>query len=471
MKHVLANLGFLMQMAGIFVILPIISSFIFNEMNATIALFIAATVFLSIGFLLNAFCERKDLSYKQSCSLIVIAFVFLSVVGAIPYIYLNISEGGAYENLTDSIFESTSGFTTTGFSVINNVSTIPQSIIFYRALTQFIGGIGIVLILLAFFYPEVKLHEFARSLGFLGNHKIKKTFLKILLFYVAYCVIMICLGVLFGYHNILYLVSFIFSALSTGGFSPINNIASAVTKTSLFWILIFGMLLGAANFLVVADLLKKRTKAFLKSEVTFFLIFTVCSIALTLVFFNLSFVDATFHIISAMTTTGFSYISMATLSDSFKLWLILLMFIGGTSLSTAGGIKIFRVILLFKIMYKTISESITKQDKTVVAFGKEYSNKELFQPLVIILLMIITIFCSAGIICGYGFQPVDAIFEATSAVATTGLSTGIVGPSLATELKWLFIFLMILGRVEIFTFLIMLSRKKEKNIVVPAQKI
>ena len=117
-------------------------------------------------------------------------------------------------NITDSLFESTSGFTTTGLSVISNLSTIPRSIIFYRALTQFIGGIGIVLVLLAFFYPEAKLIEFFRSMGFSQKQKIKRTFLLILLIYVIYTFVMIFIGLLFGYRDIITLVSFIFSALS-----------------------------------------------------------------------------------------------------------------------------------------------------------------------------------------------------------------------------------------------------------------
>ena len=86
-------MGFLLQMSGIFIILPIILSFIDNDMVATVALFAAAIIFLALGFLLNALCERKELTYKQSCSLIVLIFVLLSVIGAIPYIYINFSQG------------------------------------------------------------------------------------------------------------------------------------------------------------------------------------------------------------------------------------------------------------------------------------------------------------------------------------------------------------------------------------------
>lgn len=454
-------MGFVLQMSGIFIILPIIVSFIDNDMVATVALFAAAIIFLALGFLLNALCERKELTYKQSSALIVLVFVLLSIIGAIPYIYINISQGDIVNNIIDSLFESASGFTTTGFSVIPNLSDIPRSIIFYRALTQFIGGIGIVLVLLAFFYPETKLTDFFRSMGFSQKQKIKRTFLLILLIYVSYTFIMIFIGLLFGYHDIINLVSFIFSALSTGGFAPINDISTSVTQFPINFILILGMILGACNFLVLAGLFKGKVKEFFKSEISVFIILLICSVLFVTVIFKLPLFDSAFNVISAMSTTGFSYLSIANFSDGLKLFLVFLMFVGGASFSTAGGIKIYRFLLLFKATHKVIRESITEKYTPIKLFGKEYTNLEVIRSLVFVILMVGFMLGGAFVISMYGFQPMDALFEATSALTCTGLSAGIVGPSLALELKCLIIFLMILGRVEILSLFIMLSPTKE----------
>lgn len=465
LKALLANMGFVLQIAGIFIILPIVLSFIFNEMSATIALFLAATGFFALGFLLNALCERKELTYKQSCTLIVLVFILLSIIGAIPYIYINITHGDALQNLTDSIFESASGFTTTGFSFISNLSTIPKSIVFYRALTQFIGGIGIVLVLLAFFYPEAKLTEFSRSMGFSTNQKIKRTFLFILLIYFVYTIVMFILGIVAGYHDLVTLVSFIFSALSTGGFSPINDISTVASQFPLNFILIFGMILGAANFFVLAGLFRGRIKEFFKSEISVFLGLSVISIIVVIFAFKLSISDAIFHVFSAMSTTGFSYLSVPNFSDGLKLFLVFLMFVGGASFSTAGGIKIYRFLLIFKTIRKAISDDITKQDSQVKLFGKIYTNTEIIEAMAIVLLMIMFMFIGTLIVSLYGFHPIDSLFETTSALATTGLSAGVIGPSLALELKWLFVFLMLAGRVEILAFFIIFSRKKEQETI------
>jgi trk system potassium uptake protein TrkH len=464
MRALLANMGFVLQISGIFIVLPIILSFINDEIVATVGLFITAIIFLILGFMFNAFCERRELSYKSSCWLIVLVFILLSLIGSIPYMYINFSNGDITQNISDSIFESASGFTTTGFSVIPNLSKLPESIIFYRALTQFIGGIGIVLVLLAFFYPEAKLQDFAKGMGFSKDQKIKKTFLLIIITYCVYTAIMVLLSILLGYPHIVKSLSFVFSALSTGGFAPIGDITSIATTFPMGAILVISMILGATNFFVIAGLFKRRIKDFFTSETSVFLVMAIIAISITVIFFRLSIGDAVFHIISAMTTTGFSYLSIAQFTNGFKLVLVFLMLVGGASFSTAGGLKIYRFVLMIKAVRKAVYESITDREYPIKLFGREYTNTAINQAAVVVLLMIAVVFFSAFIVSSYGFPSVDALFETTSAVATTGLSTGIVTPSLQLELKWLFVVLMILGRVEIFQLLIIFSRTKEPKI-------
>ncbi len=182
---------------------------------------------------------------------------------------------------------------------------------------------------------------------------------------------------------------------------------------------------------------------------------------MSLLYLSLPLFDSIFNVVSAMSTTGFGYLSIANFSDGLKLFLVFLMFVGGASFSTAGGIKIYRFLLLFKATNKAITESITGKYTPITLFGKEYSNLEVIHSMVIVISMVGLIFGSTFVISLYGFEPVDAVFDATSALATTGLSAGVVGPSLALELKWLFVFLMIVGRVEILAFFIMFSRTKE----------
>ncbi|KYK24355.1 hypothetical protein AYK25_00540 [Thermoplasmatales archaeon SM1-50] len=464
MRALLANLGFVLQISGIFIVIPIILSFINNELVATVAFFITATIFLVIGFAFNVFCERRELSYKSSCALFVLVFVFLSLIGSIPYMYVNFSNGDIIQNISDSIFEAASGFTTTGFSVIPNISALPESIIFYRAMTQFIGGIGIVLVLLAFFYPEAKLKDFAKSLGVSTDQKIKKTFFLILLVYCFYTSIFVIMSITLGYRDIVKAISFVFSAISTGGFTPINDITSVATTFPMNIVLVISMVLGASNFFIIAGLFKRRFKQFFISEFSVFFIMAIIAISVTSIFFGLSAQESIFHIVSGMTNSGFSYVSVAEFTDGLKFFLVFLMLVGGASFSTAGGFKIFRFVLMLKSVRKVIYESITGREYRIKLFGREYSNANMIQAVVIVLLFIGVVFFSAFIVSSYGFPLVDSLFETTSGTATTGLSTGIINPSLKVELKWLFVCLMILGRVEILVVFMMFSRTKKPSI-------
>jgi trk system potassium uptake protein TrkH len=463
-------MGFVLQLSGIFLLLPIIASFILIETDATVALFISATSFLALGFVTNALCERREMTYKQSCTLIVSVFIILSLIGSIPYIYLSLpaATGNVFQVITDGIFESVSGFTTTGFSVIPDLSALPQSIILYRSLTQFIGGIGVVVVLLAFFYPEAKLKEFAKSVGLSQeNHKVKRTFLFIVSLYCAFTIIMVVAGYISGYHDLISLSSVIFSALSTGGFSLPTEMATFISQPPFNFIIPLSMILGATNLIIFAKLAKGKIKEFFNDEIIIFLIMAVLATALVVRFFGVGSYDAFFHIISAMSTTGFSYVPLQSLDSSFKLLLISLMFIGGASFSTAGGIKIYRFLLMLKSVRKSVVYTVVGKDNKIKLLGREFANADVIQSAVLIFLMGLTIFGSSLIVSYYGFTPLDSVFECTSALATTGLSMGIVGPSLALELKWMFMFLMLLGRVEIISFLVIFVRSKEQHLIAP----
>jgi trk system potassium uptake protein TrkH len=421
-------------------------------------------VFFALGFLTNSLCEKKEMTYKQSCTLIVFVFIILGVIGAIPYLYINATNGPFLQTMTDSFFESVSGFTTTGFSVIPDLSVLPQSIILYRALTQFIGGIGVVLVLLAFFYPEAKLRDFARSMGLSKeNHKIKKTFLFIIGLNCAFTAVMIALGYAFGYHNLINLASAVFSAVSTGGFSPVNDLSTLLTQTPLNVILPICMVFGASNILLFAGLYRKKFREFLNSETTVLLIIIGVATVILAVFYGLTSYDAGFHVISAMSTTGFGYLPIAGWTDSLKLFVVSLMFIGGASFSTAGGVKIYRLMLLVKSVPTTVNYAVSGKEIKVRLFEKDYGTGEIIQAAIMVFLTSGLLLVSSLVVSYYGFNLVDALFECTAAVATTGLSVGVLTPSLALELKWLFMVLMIVGRVEIIVFLVMFSRAKEKH--------
>jgi trk system potassium uptake protein TrkH len=217
------------------------------------------------------------------------------------------------------------------------------------------------------------------------------------------------------------------------------------------------MVLGALNFIVLAGIVRGKWRQLLKSEVSVFIALWLASIAVVRIVFGLGWFDSTFHTISMMSTAGFGY--LPAMSEGLKLFFCMIMFIGGASLSTAGGIKIYRLVVLGKAVKKAVSDSITGKDSKLTTFGREYSHNDVIQVMASIIMTAGIVFFSALILSSYGHTFTDSIFDSTAAITTGGYSVGIVGPSLDIELKWLFMALMIIGRVEIMAILIAFSYK------------
>ncbi len=461
MRAVLANLGFVMQFAGLFTILPIAIAFYYNEINALISLFITSLSFLSLGFVMNALCERKELNFKSSCILITSAFFLLALIGSIPYFYLNIFQNiDIIQRFTNGYFESATGFTTTGMSLIKNIDTIEHSVVFYRALTQFIGGIGIVFILLAFFYPSKSLFQLGRIIGFEDTTDLKKFFFRIFIIYLVYFAVFSAVMYYFGSDNLINIFSIVFSGISTGGFAP-TDISKFIIFPINFAIILL-MVFGAISFSSHYNLLTGKLRKFFTAEIIFFVGIIVLASLVLYNFYGFELYSAFFHVVSASTTTGFSYANLSEMGENAKEIFVFLMFLGGTSLSTAGGIKIIRLILIFKTIPWIVRRAISDRDETLAIAGRELKDRDVVMHMLFIILGIFLVAGSAFILSLSGFSFVDSLFESVSAFATTGLSVGIADLSLALHLKWLLALLMIFGRIEFIPFLVAILPERKQ---------
>ncbi|HLP79859.1 MAG TPA: potassium transporter TrkG [Acidobacteriota bacterium] len=453
MKALLANIGFIMQMTGLFLIAPIALA-LYQKLSAdSVALLLCAVCFFMIGFILNALCERKDLDFQESNILIVVSFIALGLIGALPY--YNTVFGGQpfFERVTNSILESVSGFTTTGFSVISDLSVLSPPMILYRALTQFIGGVGIVLLLLMLFYPEEKLQTLAKSLGFFTNERIKQTFTVILVVYLLSGFLIGAGAYFMGFKDVVPLVSYIFAAMSSGGFSPANDISVLDTNVFGNWI-IAAMILGGLNFFVITNAARLRFGRVWNSEAPFYFVFLSAGAFVVHSLSTLNWHQSLFHAVSAVTTTGFATVSLAAQSDGFKSFLVFLMFVGGCSFSTAGGIRILRLFVIAKSIPYITARQITGDKKPLYVIDKEYNSFDIVVVMASVLLFAGIIIAGTVVVSSQGYGVIDSLFEVVSALSCTGLSVGIVGAGTSLFLKWVFILLMLVGRIEIFTVLL-----------------
>ena len=446
-RNLLANLGFVFQFAGIFIVLNALFALYLGEEQESISFFLTSSIFLAIGFLLNTFSERKELNLKSSFILLFISFLGLSVVGSIPYLYLRLFGDIGLESFINSLFESTSGFTTTGFTLLKNVKNLPASLIFYRSLTQFIGGLGIVYILLTFLFPDNSLliHRFSKIFGLKEKlSRIKSLFSEILIIYFVLTLISSLLLYFLVFRNIFDSVVFSMSAIATGGFSPFNSFAKFNTLSLL--IMCIPMLLGAINFKVYIK--PRNLEKDIKNEILGF-IFLLVFLMLLLSRTHGNLRSSIFHAISTLTTSGYQT-SEFYFTDFDMFVLSIFMFIGGMSLSTSGGFKIYRVIYILKSIPTLIKNIFSEKKKPVEHY-----------PFLLFTLYFLLVTISSLILLTYGFSFADSIFETISAISTTGLTKGLIS-GFSAELKLLFIFLMILGRIEIIPFFaIFLKSNKE----------
>jgi len=464
MRPVLANLGFILQISGLLTVIPIVIAFYFNESRALDSFFLTAVVSLIAGFLLNALCERKELDFRYSCMLLTIAYFLIGLVGCIPYVYLNIfASQDPVSRFTDGYFESISGFTTTGFSLITDVDILPRSILFYRSMTQWIGGIGIIFILLAFFYPSEEITHFIKTVGIERIGRSLKTLLAFILFvYTLYLLIFTPALYFTSISDPVKAVSLVFSSLTTGGFSPLKDLSKLANYT-VGLILGILMIAGAVNFRTHYWIINRQLRRGLTKEFQLFLAIIIAGAIAIYWLTGLDPYTVLFHTVSASTTTGFQFIDLAKLGINAKLVLILLMLIGGCTFSTAGGVKVLRLIIFLKAIPWLVKRAVSKKIEPLKLEGMIMGDVDVVFSLMIPILALALVSISAPIFFLNGYSFVDSLFEVTSAFATAGLSVGIVSIFMPLGLKWLLIILMVLGRIEVVPLLVALGLRIRRS--------
>ncbi|SNQ60192.1 TrkH family potassium uptake protein [Candidatus Methanoperedens nitratireducens] len=466
MLPILANMGLVLQLAGILVAFPIIMGFVYNETQAIISLFVTSFTFFFFGFSLNALSVREELDFRQSCILLTGVFFILGILGAIPYFWLNaFNDSSLTVRFVNSFFESVSGYTTTGFSLITDPDALPRSLMFYRSFTHLIGGLGIVFILLSFFYSGKTLDNMSRVLNFMRvTDSIKKSLASILVVYTVYILLFSAIIYVVGFTDAANTISVVLSSLMTGGFSPVADFSSYSAFPAALVVIVM-MIFGATSFFIHYRLIHRKFRtAFTKEFCIFVLISTIGVLAVQAVY-PLDILTTVFHVLSASTGTGFSTINFGEIPEKAKFLFIILMFLGGMSFSTAGGIKIFRLAILLKSIPFVLGSLAGKELEKIEFDGNDYDRKDILTNLLFILLSVVLVIVTGALLTFSGFGLTDSMFEAVSAFATSGLSVGIVSVALAGHMKLALIILMVIGRVEILPFLITVAKIKDYRIV------
>ncbi|MBI5149898.1 MAG: TrkH family potassium uptake protein [Candidatus Omnitrophica bacterium] len=422
--------------------------------------------------LLWIFPVKKEYSRKigaKDCLAIVgLSWVLLMLFGAIP-LYL----AGVVSHYTDAVFEITSGFTTTGSSIFSDVEILPRGILFWRSLTTWLGGAGIVVLYIALL-PAVGVHTFqlyeAEAAGLSTERiapQIRETAKKLLGVYLFLSLCELIALIICGMPGFDALCH-TFATIATAGFST-KNASIGVYGPPVQWVVTLFMFLGGVNFVLFYRALKGKPLNFFKDEEfrTYFFMMAILIpfFAWVLLVSNVSAAplrEAAFQVVSIATSTGFVTADFDLWPSVLKFILMLLIFVGGCGGSTAGGLKVIRALLSVKIVARNTLQAVFPNAILPVKFnGKALEDKMVTGVLSFFSLYLLMFFGGTLVlIMTDGTDIVTAMTAAVTAMSNCGPGLGQVGPMhnfgwISVPGKWVLSFLMLAGRLEFYALLIL----------------
>lgn len=451
------NSGILMIGIGIMCLVPIIVDLLFLEFNA-VHYIIPALISIVAGLIcIKALDKYSPGRMRLKHGMIISALIWLWASLICGLIFCSVTG----INIIDGVFESMSALTGSGITIYPDVEVLPYSILFFRAFQQWVGGLGIIVLIISFLSkPGTASHKLYQSE--IGEDRIKPsskaTIIETFKIYLIYTLAGIILYVLAGM-PVFDSVCHTFSTISTGGMSVKNANIGFYHNDVINLITIVLMILGATSFFVHYKIIKTRGKSILR-DYQFKVMITLIAGTSLLIYFisNIVPMEILFYIVSAITTTGAS-IQSSTVVGAWPANVIIiimtLMIIGGSNGSTVGALKLMRVITFFKGIYKTLREILYPNSVTNLEIsGKKITNDLVAESGNYITLYLICILVTWILLCSYGHDPFDSLFFAISMQGNVGLEIGQMSQSLELPLKVIGIFSMWIGRLEIYPVLI-----------------
>lgn len=472
-RLILNIVGISLLFLSFFMIFPLIVSFVYGETDGSYlltSLLITVTAGISLFFFTRQ-TRREDISHREAFVIVTVTWLAMSLFGAIPYMFT-----AGFDSFTDAYFESMAGFTTTGSSILSDIESIPKGILFWRSMTQWIGGMGIIVLAIAILpllgtggmqlfkaeVPEISLDKL--------RPRILDTAKALWFIYVGLTGLNMLL-LLFGGMSLFDACCHSFTTMATGGFSTKNSSIGHFSSAYIEYVTGIFMFLAGINYSIYFYVIKgKVSKLWQSSEFKFyFLITAMATFMLTLNLWRSSYASvedsfryAFFQVTSIMTTTGFATADFEKWSSFAQIMLVIAMFFGGMIGSTGGGIKQVRILLMIKQSYREIYQLIHPRAVTVVRLNDKYLDKEVLGSIWGFVFLFLGV--SAVAIIGMAAIGVDMITSATtviSAVCNVGPALGEAGPadnysSIPVAGKWILIFCMLTGRLEVYTVLILL---------------
>ena len=474
-RPVLLCCSYVLLITSVIIIFPLVFSIFENTNDDEYAFFCTGALCLILGFAgVKKFQKHLDVITSFQLYLITTSCWFLfDALGTIPFIF-----GLPHLSITDAAFESFSGITTTGSTILSDIENLPPSILVWRGLLQWVGGIGIIVLSIAIL-PYLRIGGMrlfsTESSNWSGQSlpRVSQMAMSILTIYVSLSLICALLFLLFGMSPFDAAIHAM-TTLSTGGYSNYDaSFGHFASKPALLWIASLFMVLGALPFIFYVNLIRRRqTHNLIDSQIKGFILFLIVVITLLsierIISSNLStfenITQVTFNVISITTTTGYASTDY-TLWGQFAVMLFFyLMFVGGCSGSTSGSMKFFR----FQLAYMMLKNQLKQMTYPNGVFSLKYNGQVVTDDIIrsvvaFSMFFAMAIAIIAAILSLSGLDFITSITAAITAVTNVGPGLGeIIGPagnfsSLPDHVKWSLSIGMLFGRLEIMTILVLLT--------------
>ena len=469
---ILNIIGHVMKYEIILLLIPFFVALFYGQGDANAFLYTVLLMIPIALILIKIKGKKNEIYAKEGFLTVGLAWIVISFFGALPFVF-----SGAIPSLVDAFFETSSGFTTTGASILTEIQSLPKGILFWRSFTHWVGGMGFLIFILALMptFSGNTIHLLkAESPGPTPGKivpKIKQTAKILYAIYFVLTVIQTILLKIAGmswYDSILHALG----TAGTGGFSNMNASVAAFNNPAVEWIITIFMLLFGVNFVLYFQLIRGNVKAFFKSEeLKWYLIAVFASIiiiAVNIIPFNhgdvtKSIRDSAFQVSSIVTTTGYATVNFNLWPTLSKVILIMLMFMGAMAGSTGGGIKTIRIVIIFKAIRREIDKILhPRRVKSVKIDGNVVEEETISGVFLFIFAYIIISLIAIFIVSFDNFDITTTVTSVIATLSNIGPGLEMVGPagnfSVFSDLSKLVLsFCMLAGRLEIYPMLILFS--------------
>tara|TARA_B100002051_G_scaffold1929_1_gene1805 strand:- start:206 stop:1651 length:1446 start_codon:yes stop_codon:yes gene_type:complete len=469
-KTVFYILGTLQIILGVFMLIPVIIQLVFNELDSGFVSASIITIVFGVLFFLSNLDHDKSIDLPQAFILTALSWLSIATFGSLPFIFSELNL-----NFTDAFFESMSGITTTGSTILTDLDNSPKGILLWRAILQWLGGIGIILMAITLMpimniggmqLFKISSNDNAEKI----LPKSKEVSFRLIIIYSLLTFVCAIFYKLFGmsYFDSL---THSMTTIATGGFSNYNNSIGYFNSTLIEINAIIFIILGSIPFISYIKYLNGDKKVFYKdAQINFFIKTIVISVLIifTFLIFNnsdsglLLFRHVIFNVVSILTGTGYVTTNYSDWGGFPLIFFLILMFIGGCAGSTACGLKIFRIHILYKFFVMQLKKFIYPRGVFVLKYGDNLLNDKFISSIIsFVFLYIVIFFLITALLSISGLDFITAISGAATSISNVGPGLGgMIGPNgnfsiLPDFSKWILSAGMILGRLELFAIIVL----------------